>query len=279
MNVTLGPLAPAHTTRIPFCQTNSPLTPRPCNLKPVDPPPEIPATPDLHLGTCFVLDANDRIVATREPSPTPAPAFSFVRDATTCAWAVHSDTPGDIAAEVEALARDELPSANLREPPAHAQRYASLLGGSISSGPALSFPGTLSAPGEVGLVDDLRLLERHFRGWVVEEIPGCSPIVAVLEDGYAVSVCFSARRSPIAAEAGLETAQAFRGRGLGPRVTAAWALATRASGGTPLYSTSWDNDASLAVARKLRLHAYASSWRIHPISAKQTLPRFDRGRS
>jgi hypothetical protein len=98
---------------------------------------------------------------------------------------------------------------------------------------------------------------------VAEEIPGRSPIVAVLEDGHAVSACFSARRSDVAAEAGLETAQAFRGRGLGPRVTSAWALAIRAAGLTPLYSTSWDNDASLAVARKLRLHAYASSWRIH----------------
>ena len=63
-------------------------------------PPDIPATPDLHLRTLFVLDASGRIVATREPGIGSAPAFCFVRDATTCAWAVHSDVPGDIAAEV-----------------------------------------------------------------------------------------------------------------------------------------------------------------------------------
>ncbi|MCH8920129.1 MAG: GNAT family N-acetyltransferase [Chloroflexi bacterium] len=219
-------------------------------------------TPDLHLRTCFVLDASGRIVAAREPSTRPAPTFCFVRDARTCAWAVHADVLGDIAAEVEALARDEMPSGNLREPPTHAERYASLLDGRVASGPAFSFPDTLPDPGEVVLVDDLRLLERNFRGWVAEEMPGCSPIVAILEDGHAVSVCFSARRSEIAAEAGLETTQTFRGRGLGPRVTAAWALAIRDSSRIPLYSTSWDNDASLAVARKLRLHAYASIWRI-----------------
>jgi predicted GNAT family acetyltransferase len=87
---------------------------------------------------------------------------------------------------------------------------------------------------------------------------GRSPVLAVVEAGHAVSVCFCARRSDVAAEAGLQTAEAFRGRGFGTRVTAAWALAIRASGRIPLYSTSWTNGASLAVARKLGLVAYAS---------------------
>jgi len=83
-----------------------------------------------------------------------------------------------------------------------------------------------------------------------DELPGRAPMLALVEDGYVVSVCFCARRSAEAAEAGLETAEHFRGRGLGPRVTAAWALAIRASGRLPLYSTSWSNEPSLAVARK-----------------------------
>ena len=93
-------------------------------------------------------------------------------------------------------------------------------------------------------------------------IPYRTPIVALVEEGYPTSVCFCARRSDIAAEAGLETAVGFRGRGLGSRVAAAWALEVRASGRVPLYSTSWSNGASLAVARKLGLLAYASQWRI-----------------
>ena len=55
-------------------------------------------------------------------------------------------------------------------------------------------------------VDEVRLLARHFSGWTAAEIPGRSPVVAVVEDGHAVSVCFCARRSDAAAEAGLETA-------------------------------------------------------------------------
>ena len=77
--------------------------------------------------------------------------------------------------------------------------------------------------------------------------------------GYPVSICFCARRSGEAAEAGLDTAEGYRGRGYGPRVTALWATAIRRSGLVPLYSTSWSNQASLAVARKLGLVAYASS--------------------
>ena len=87
-------------------------------------------------------------------------------------------------------------------------------------------------------------------------------MLAIFENDDPVSICFCARRSDIAAEAGLETAESYRGRGYGPRVTAAWAAAVRNAGLTPLYSTSWMNHASLAVARKLSLVAYASSWSI-----------------
>jgi hypothetical protein len=217
-------------------------------------------TPDLHLRTLYIFDDRGRIAATREPSPNPTPALCLVRSAARCVWAVGTDVPDNIAAELDALARDEPPIPALREPPVHAERYASLLGGRVSSGPAFSFPDALPDPGDIVFIDDVRPLRRHFRGWVAEEMPSRSPVVAILEDGYAVSVCCCARRSEVAAEAGLETAEAFRGRGLGPRVTAGWALAIRASGRIPLYSTFWDNDASLAVARKLRLHAYASNW-------------------
>jgi predicted GNAT family acetyltransferase len=86
--------------------------------------------------------------------------------------------------------------------------------------------------------------------------------MAVLEGGAPVSICFCARSSEVAAEAGLETAAAFRRRGYGSCVTAAWAAMIRASGRIPLYSTSWTNEASLAVARTLELLAYASAWSV-----------------
>ena len=231
------------------------------------------STPDLHLKTLFVLDGEGRIVSTREPGARRGPLFSLVRGATSCAWAVRADVPINLASELDRLARNEPPAMDLRHAPLHAERYVSLLEDRIASGqlavtktrqshgPAFAFPDSLPPSGDAVPIDDERLLEHHFRGWVSGEIAaGCAPMLAIVEEGHPVSICFCARRSEVAAEAGLDTAEAYRGRGYGPRVTAAWARAIRACGRIPLYSTSWTNHASLAVARKLSLVAYASSW-------------------
>ena len=155
--------------------------------------------------------------------------------------------------------------------PVHAQRYVSLLnrihsgqkaGADIrqSAGPAFEFPEAMTQPADIVVVENEQLLHQNFRGWVAGEIAtGRAPVMAVFKDEFPVSICFCARSSDIATEAGVETAEAFRGRGFAPRVTAAWALAIRASGRIPLYSTSWTNSASLAVARTLGLMVYASS--------------------
>jgi hypothetical protein len=241
------------------------------------------STPDLHLKTCLVLNDDGRIVSTREPRASRGPLFTLIRGATSCAWAVRADVPGYLASELDRLARDEPPTHDFHEAPVHADRYVSLLEGRIASsasvkqpvhvtkshrsdGPAFEFPDSLApAPAQQSadmvVVEDERLIEHHFGGWAPGEIEaGRSPVLAIIEDGYPVSICFCARRSGVAAEAGLDTAAAYRGRGYGPRVAAAWALAIRSSGRTPLYSTAWTNHASLAVARKLNLLAYASSW-------------------
>lgn len=218
------------------------------------------STPDLHLHTLFLLDSANRILGTREPDPESGPRFALIRGMTGCAWAVRADVPQGIAEELDGLARVEPSVADFRDAPVHAERYRTLVGGEVYAGPAFHFPKTVEQPDTTVHVNALPLLARHFSGWTATEIPGRSPIVAVTEDGHAVSVCFCARRSEKAAEAGLETAEAYRGRGFGPQVTAAWALAVRASGRVPLYSTSWENGASLAVARKLGLVAYACGW-------------------
>jgi hypothetical protein len=233
------------------------------------------STAELHLKTCLVLDDAGRIVSTREPEATRGPLFALVRSASACAWAVRADVPADIALELDRLARDEPPASDLRDAPVFADRYVSLLGKHRSSasgplpatktresdGPAFAFPDTLPRPTGIVVVEDERLLQRHFAGWVPGEIAaGRAPVMAIVEDDFPASICFCARLSDAAAKAGLDTAEPYRGRGYGPRVTAAWALAIRASGRIPLYSTSWTNHASLAVARKLGLVPYACSW-------------------
>ena len=220
------------------------------------------STPDLHLQTLFLLDGDGRISGTREPEPRRGPLFYLIRGKESCAWAVRADVAQDVADELDCFARQEPPVSDFRDDPLNAERYMSLVKGKVDSGPAFTFPEEIVKPYGTVLIEDIRSLDHHFNGWTASEIPYRTPIVALVDGGFAVSACHSARRSDRAAEAGLETAAKFRGRGLGPRVAAAWALAIRASGRVPLYSTSWSNDVSLAVARKLGLAPYAATWSI-----------------
>jgi RimJ/RimL family protein N-acetyltransferase len=228
-----------------------------------------PADPRLQLETLFRLNSSGRIVSTQEPQPARGPAFMLIRGASTCAWAIGASVADDLADALETLAAEEPASTDWNQPPLHAQRYQDLLRGKVSSGPAFAFPARVQTTDDTSIddgirnVDDEALLNHHFSGWCAGEIAaGRSPVMAIFEDEHPVSVCFCARRSPTAAEAGVETAANFRGRGYAPRVTAAWANAVTAIGLTPIYSTDWENRASLAVARKLKLIPFASDWSI-----------------
>jgi FR47-like protein len=221
---------------------------------------------ELDLEHGLVLNAERRILSTREPNATPGPLFVLARSAERCAWAVRVDVPHALARQLEQLAEEEPPARDLRSAPVFAHDYELLLRSAgfsprMSSGPSFRFPEVLPATEGIVTVSDERLLEHHFRGWVVGEIAeGRAPVQAIIEGGYPVSVCFCARSSPTAAAAGVETAAPFRGRGFAPRVTAAWAQAIRSTGRVPLYSTSWTNTASLAVTRSLGLVPSASHW-------------------
>jgi len=221
-------------------------------------------TPELQLNTLFERDSEGRILHTREPNPSTGSLFALVRSRTECAWAVHRDVPDNVADQLDALARTEPPAKELADEPVHAARYHALAGGRIDAGPVFTIPADIATQDDIAAVTDLSQLEKHFHGWAPNEIAGCSPILAVMKDGHAVSVCFCARRSELAAEAGLETAAAFRRRGFGGRVTAAWARAIQASERLPIYSTSWSNTASRAVARKLGLASCAADWTLSP---------------
>ncbi len=209
----------------------------------------------------FSVDSHRRISASLESSARLPPLFVLIRSTSNVTWGVRNDVAGEIADELDRLADGEPPLRDFQDPPLQADKYLSLVGGQIASGPAFRFPDEISHSTGTTLIDRLDLLECHFRGWIAEEISQCLPIVAVMDGGYPVSVCFCAtKNSAPAVEAGLETAAAFRGRGFAARVTAAWAWAIRQSGRIPLYSTHWNNTASLAVARKLGLIQYASDW-------------------
>ncbi|MDF2652984.1 MAG: FR47-like family protein [Paenibacillus sp.] len=98
---------------------------------------------------------------------------------------------------------------------------------------------------------------------LLSELKFREPCYMVTENNMAVSVCFSARNSDKASEAGVETLEDYRGKGYAVRVASSWAKAILQSQRIPLYSTSWDNYSSQSVAKRLQLHLYGTDISIY----------------
>jgi RimJ/RimL family protein N-acetyltransferase len=231
----------------------------------------------VHTDVLYVHNRSDRLLRINEPDPDgPAPRFFLFRTLSGNVWRARYDLPGDISHELEKLAGEE-PVAEeqngLREPPYHLPRYLELLERrtpddslEVDSGPASYLPelhppmGTHAATVTI-TAENAALLEPHFP-YTREMHAEHAPVVARVVDGIAVAVCSSARITARAAEAGVHTVEAYRGRGYGVEVVRGWAEAVRASGRLPLYSTSWDNTASQAVAGKLGAVLYGVDFSI-----------------
>jgi hypothetical protein len=76
---------------------------------------------------------------------------------------------------------------------------------------------------------------------------------AIAVDGRWASFCWSSRNIGHAVQAGVETIEEFRGRGLAAKVVATWGYAMREAGITAIYSTAHENAASRTVARNAGL--------------------------
>lgn len=224
---------------------------------------------ELQVEALFTHDSAGRIVAINEPGGWPAPRFFLGRTRMGNLWRVRHDVPEATAWRLEALATSEPAHDDLRVEPRHIADYLEALRADgeepvITSGPAYRFPDALPPP-PTGItwitranLDVLRLLDWDLDALAAGELEAWAPMAALVEDGAAVSLGFSARLTERVAEAGVNTLPAYRGRGYAPTVVTAWAHAIRATGRIPLYSTYWSNLASQAVARKLGLIQYAT---------------------
>lgn len=227
---------------------------------------------DLHLleiqvEALFMHDARGRISCVNEPGGDRAPRFFLGRTREGNLWRCRDDLADATARQLEQLAANEPFDENLQAEPHNLAAFQEVLRADgesplIVSGPAYRFSDEVPAPADVQEITRANAHLLDPLGWNLEtlspEFDSRAPFRAMLEDGGAVSLCFSARLTDRAAEAGVETKTAYRGRGHAPSVVAAWAGAVRVSGRIPLYSTSWDNFASRAVARKLGLLQYGT---------------------
>ncbi len=228
----------------------------------------------IHVSALYRHDQRHRLLAVNEPGDRrpddpPPPRLFLGRTRAGHLWRFRHDLPESSIDELETVLRIEPVAADLSQPPqclpalqAALARDAPLAG--MWSGPAWRFPDEIPASRhEVVRVTTANAdLVRPVFPVLADDLPWCQPCLAVVADGRLASLCFSSRHTPIAAEAGVNTVEEFRGRGFAPAVVAAWAQAVRGEGRIPLYSTSWDNLASRSVARKLGLLLYGADYSI-----------------
>lgn len=221
----------------------------------------------LRVDALFTRDAQGDLVNINElepdPPPGPAPRVYLGVTAGGIVRAYRQDVSAALRAAIGQFCEDAAPLAHAPEafsPALRAVVNAHEPSGEtweISSGPAYAFPEALMVS------DGVTLIEPGYEDVLAEHFPFTAtwlreswPCYAMLVGGRAVAICDSARRTAHVAEAGVDTVPEFRGRGYAALVTAAWANAIRAAGITPVYSTSADNLASQAVARKLGLREF-----------------------
>ena len=220
-----------------------------------------------HADVLFDMDSEGRLVGLNEPGDDAPPRLFLARGRVSHEIWFRADVEAATAEACRAMAQvlprwdGERSDESLFEPLRAALARDTPVT-SESSGPAYRFGERvdLALDAEATVIDDrtAHLLERCFP-YTRTVLAARSPVVGVILDGWVVSVCFSARQRLTASEAGVATEERYRGRGLASLVVSRWREAIEKSGRQPLYSTSWDNLASRAVAGKLRLTAYAET--------------------
>ena len=222
---------------------------------------------EQHASVLFDLDGVGDLLVINEPDGGPAPRVFLARGRESARLWVRAGMPRRTAQAARGWVGQLAPWDGQPSPASDHAGLRSLLAddGPLtveSAGPAYLFDEAVVPPAiaEAELIDrqSANLLDRHFP-YTRSVLAARTPVLVVVRDGAAVSACFTARRRGVACEAGVATEDAYRGQGLGTAVVAAWRDAVRASGGTPLYSTSWDNLASRGVAARLRLIPYAET--------------------
>ena len=220
---------------------------------------------NIHVRALFTHDSESRLLFVNEPdnAVTPAPRLFLGRTREGNIWRFRTDLPDELCKELDVLCADEPPvNAEFNEPPRHLEAFVRLLETdapvqNVSNSLAYQFTKYEMPSNRLTAIteDNLQVLQAGFEK-LIEELPAWQPFVALVKENRAISVCRSVRITSEAHEAGVETLPEFRGNGYAKDVVSEWARLVRQAGAIPLYSTSWENNASQAVARKLGLKCY-----------------------
>ncbi len=228
----------------------------------------------LQAETLYTCTPEGRLLRDNDPFGVPQPPRFFLgRTAEGNLWRVRHDLPPALAARLDDLARAEpvcTDPAALAAPPALLDDVRRVLGAAAPiaeewRGPAYALPPDRPLPASPHAVSITPQASTRLGPAFADLTPylaAIAPCLVVTAGAQAVAVCFSSRRSPRAAEAGVETRDGWRRRGFGRAAVAAWAARVRAAGLLPLYSTSWDNHASQGLARSLGFDLYGEDFSV-----------------
>ena len=223
---------------------------------------------EVQLEVLFTRDEGGRLTATRDPEAGPPPRIFLGRSPERNVWAVRADVGQPARRVLDRLCSGEPPLSSPRadRAPTCRELVREALAPILSEwrGPAFLLPE--------GLPCDARAREitakeasacREAFPWLPDQFDAVAPVVIAFSDGQPASICHSPRGcTTVAAEAGVETLAPFRNRGLATAAVARWAHAVQRAGRLALYSTSWENTASLGVARRLSARLYGEDWHL-----------------
>lgn len=223
----------------------------------------------LHVQTLFTHDVHSRLLLVNEPGDGgPSPRLFLGRTKEGNLWRFRADLPELLIQQIETLCIDEPVGDEFHRELRHFEEYVRLLEAhapvqEIGMGPAYQFTHFFEPTRRVLTITETNaeMLQGGFEE-LIAELHDWQPFLAIAEESKAVSVCRSVRITSQAHEAGVETLPAFRGKGYATEVVAGWAKLVKSTGALPLYSTSWENAASQAVARKLELVPYGEDFYI-----------------
>jgi GNAT superfamily N-acetyltransferase len=220
----------------------------------------------LQIHSLYQHDSVGRIVNYAGPpgDQGKAPFVFFGRTVLGNLWRVRAGLPDALTRDLFRFAAAEAVVPDLERKP---ERWAAMRSRieefeTINiefAGPAFRFPNVIEGGDEATLMrpgDEERIAASMpgFDGPIEDR----DPMFAMIREERPVALAFCATVPGVACEVGVETSPGWRGHGFAGELVAAWAREMRSRGVEPLYSTSWENAASRAVARKLDLILYAS---------------------
>lgn len=236
---------------------------------------------EIQAATLFDLAESGRLVEGSSPDRPVVPRLWIAGSAAGNLARLRVDVGAATAQAIEALVAREPPMGTADHAPRHLDDYVELLEveaavEDVSHELTYVFPATTTHWHEGPVVrshtvEGAQLLERLEANGMPEALAAMGfggtrdlwPSWCVALEGDAIAaVAFAARLSPFAAEVGVVTAPAFRGRGFAAAATAEWASLPALEGRILFYSADGANLSSQHVAERLGLAPLGPSFSI-----------------